>query len=111
MYQNFYALAQDIADMEIDDAMTNLRLQKTLYYAQGLILKRHGIALFSETIEDPPPDTGVQCCRSCERLHRCGNSIRSHHADPYREETKTRKAIHLTLISAEGLAADGHTGV
>ena len=47
----FIALAQDLADMEMGDAMTNLRLQKMLYYAQGWMLKRHGITLFSEPVE------------------------------------------------------------
>ena len=34
-----------------------------------------------------------------------------HKLEVFRTETKTRKAIHLTLISAEGLAAGGHTSV
>lgn len=47
----FIALAQDMAEMEMGDAMTNLRLQKMLYYAQGWMLKRHGKPLFEESIE------------------------------------------------------------
>lgn len=31
----FIALAQDMAEMNLGDAMTNLRLQKMLYFAQG----------------------------------------------------------------------------
>lgn len=31
----FIALAQETAEMDMGDAMTNLRLQKMLYYAQG----------------------------------------------------------------------------
>ena len=47
----FIALAQDMSEMDMGDAMTNLRLQKMLYYAQGWMLARHGVPLFHESIE------------------------------------------------------------
>ena len=47
----FIALAQDMAEMQMGDAMTNLRLQKMLYFAQGWSLARHGKPLFEEPIE------------------------------------------------------------
>ncbi|MBQ9211365.1 MAG: SocA family protein [Clostridia bacterium] len=47
----FIALAQDMAELEMGDAMTNLRLQKMLYFAQGWMLKRTGKPLFDENIE------------------------------------------------------------
>ena len=75
MYQHFYALAQDIADMEMGDEMTKLRLQKILYYAQGWMLKRHEITLFSETIEDPPPDQALQLRGSPQGYHRSNHRI------------------------------------
>ena len=45
------ALAQDMAEMHKGDAMTNLRLQKILYFAQGWSLARFGKKLFEEPIE------------------------------------------------------------
>lgn len=47
----FIALAQDMAEMQLGDAMTNLRLQKMLYFAQGWSLTRLGKPLFEEPIE------------------------------------------------------------
>lgn len=47
----FIALAQDMAEMNLGDAMTNLRLQKMLYFAQGWMMMRHGKPLFSDSIE------------------------------------------------------------
>ncbi len=47
----YISLAQDMADMEMGDAMTNLRLQKMLYFAQGWMLARHGRPLFDDAIE------------------------------------------------------------
>ena len=47
----FIALAQDMAEMNLGDAMTNLRLQKMLYFAQGWMMMRYGKPLFSESIE------------------------------------------------------------
>ena len=47
----FIALAQEMAEMDMGDAMTNLRLQKMLYYAQGWMLMRHGTPLFADSIE------------------------------------------------------------
>ncbi|MBQ8161809.1 MAG: DUF4065 domain-containing protein [Clostridia bacterium] len=47
----FIALAQDMAELQMGDAMTNLRLQTLLYYAQGWSLARHGEPLFEESIE------------------------------------------------------------
>ena len=47
----FIALAQEMAEAGLGDAMTNLRLQKTLYFAQGWSLARNGRPLFSEPIE------------------------------------------------------------
>ena len=47
----FIALAQDMSEMDMGDAMTNLRLQKMLYFAQGWMLTRHGVPLFQESIE------------------------------------------------------------
>ena len=38
-------------DEEVGDVMTNLKLQKLLYYAQGFHLAIHGTPLFSEPIE------------------------------------------------------------
>ena len=47
----YISLAQDMADMELGDAMTNLRLQKMLYFSQGWMLARHGRPLFEDAIE------------------------------------------------------------
>ena len=47
----FIALAQEMAEMDMGDAMTNLRLQKMLYFAQGWMLMRHGTPLFEDSIE------------------------------------------------------------
>ena len=47
----FIAIAGDMADAGLGDAMTNLRLQKILYYAQGWSLARNGKPLFDEPIE------------------------------------------------------------
>lgn len=58
----FIALAQDMAEMEMGDAMTNLRLQKMLYFAQGWMLKRHGKPLFAESIEAWPYGPVVPAC-------------------------------------------------
>ena len=44
-----YFLSLD--EREAGDVTTNLKLQKLLYYAQGLHLALHGVPLFSETIE------------------------------------------------------------
>lgn len=49
---DFYiALAQEMADAGLGDAMTNLRLQKMLYFSQGWSLARNGKPLFDEPIE------------------------------------------------------------
>ena len=37
----------DIANMSEDDQMTNLKLNKLLYYAQGVFLARTGKPLFA----------------------------------------------------------------
>lgn len=58
----FIALAQDMADMNMGDAMTNLRLQKMLYFAQGWMLMRHGTPLFDDTIEAWPYGPVVRTC-------------------------------------------------
>ena len=47
----FIALGQDMSEMQMGDAMTNLRLQKMLYFAQGWSLTRLGKPLFEEAIE------------------------------------------------------------
>lgn len=44
-----YLLAHQLDDA--GDAITNLKLQKLLYYAQGLYLAAHGAVLFPEPIE------------------------------------------------------------
>ena len=44
-----YFLAQ--ADEEIGDLISNLKLQKLVYYAQGFYLALHDEALFPEDIE------------------------------------------------------------
>ena len=41
----------DIANMSEDDQMTNLKLNKLLYYAQGVFLARTGKPLFDDDIE------------------------------------------------------------
>ena len=41
----------DVAKNSTDDPMTNLKLNKLLYYAQGLYLARTGIPLFPEVIQ------------------------------------------------------------
>ncbi len=49
---DFYiALAQEMAEAGLGDGMTNLRLQKMLYFSQGWSLARNGKPLFSEPIE------------------------------------------------------------
>lgn len=47
----FIGLANDQADQNQGDLMTNLRLQKLLYFAQGWYLARYGKPLFPEEIE------------------------------------------------------------
>lgn len=49
--QFFIGLANDQANCDQGDLMTNLRLQKLLYYAQGWYLARYGRPLFPEEIE------------------------------------------------------------
>lgn len=48
--QFFIGLANDQANMEQGDMMTNLRLQKLLYFAQGWHLARYGKPLFEDEI-------------------------------------------------------------
>lgn len=50
----FIDLAQKRAEHQLDDRMTNLRLQKMLYFAQGWSLARNGKPLFEEKIEAWP---------------------------------------------------------
>lgn len=50
----FIALASERAEAGLGDAMTNLRLQKILYFAQGWCLARNGKPLFDEPIEAWP---------------------------------------------------------
>ena len=50
----FIDLAQKRAEHHLDDRMTNLRLQKMLYFAQGWSLARNGKPLFEEPIEAWP---------------------------------------------------------
>lgn len=50
----FIGLANDQANNEQGDLMTNLRLQKLLYFAQGWHLARYGKPLFEEEIEAWP---------------------------------------------------------
>ena len=52
----FIGLANDQAVSNQGDLMTNLRLQKLLYFAQGWYLARYGKPLFQEEIEAWP------CC-------------------------------------------------
>src|SRR5688572_18511108 len=40
-----------LQDEEVGDSISNLKLQKLLYYAQGFHLAEHGRALFEERIE------------------------------------------------------------
>ncbi|MDR1321386.1 MAG: DUF4065 domain-containing protein [Gracilibacteraceae bacterium] len=44
----------DMANNETEDSMTNLRLNKLLYFAQGLHLARYGIPLFDNDFEAWP---------------------------------------------------------
>lgn len=50
----FIDLAQHQNERDSGDLMTNLRLQKLLYFAQGWYLARFGKALFNEPIEAWP---------------------------------------------------------
>lgn len=50
----FIHLAQRQAEAGKGDLMTNLRLQKLLYFAQGNFLSRHGRPLFSDAIQAWP---------------------------------------------------------
>ena len=56
------ALAQDMDDMQMGDAMTNLRLQKMLFFAQGWSLTRLGKPLFEEPIEAWQHGPAVPAC-------------------------------------------------
>ena len=47
----FIGLANEQAEQNQGDLMTNLRLQKLLYFAQGWYLARYGKPLFSDEIE------------------------------------------------------------
>lgn len=47
----FINLAQRQAEIDKGDLMTNLRLQKLLYFAQGSYLSRYGKPLFTDAIE------------------------------------------------------------
>lgn len=58
----FIALGQDMSEMQMGDAMTNLRLQKMLYFAQGWALTRLGKPLFEEAIEAWPYGPVVPVC-------------------------------------------------
>ena len=49
--QFFIGLANEQANNEQGDMMTNLRLQKLLYFAQGWHLARYGKPLFDDDIE------------------------------------------------------------
>ena len=46
----FINLAQEQAQCDLGDLMTNLRLQKLLYFAQGSYLARYGKSLFDEEL-------------------------------------------------------------
>ena len=58
----FIALAQDMAEMQMGDGMTNLRLQKMLYFAQGWSLARNKKLLFDEPFEAWPLGPVVRTC-------------------------------------------------
>ena len=58
----FIALAQDMSEMNLGDAMTNLRLQKMLFFAQGWMLARNKTPLFNEIIEAWPYGPVVPAC-------------------------------------------------
>ena len=47
----FIGLANEQANNDQGDLMTNLRLQKLLYFAQGWYLSRYGKPLFQDEIE------------------------------------------------------------
>ncbi len=47
----FIALSNDMAEAGLGDRMTNLRLQKVLFFAQGWSLAKNGKPLFDEEIE------------------------------------------------------------
>lgn len=47
----FVNLAAQQAELKQNDPMTNMRLQKMLYFAQGHMLARHGVPLFEDDIE------------------------------------------------------------
>lgn len=50
----FISLAHERAEAGLGDAMTNLRLQKILYFSQGWSLARNGKPLFDDAIEAWP---------------------------------------------------------
>lgn len=65
-----------VANQREDDQMTNLKLNKLLYYAQGVFLARTGVPLFSDSIEAWP--FGPVVADVYHRYKECGrNPIQS----------------------------------
>lgn len=69
----FIGLANDQANNDQGDMMTNLRLQKLLYFAQGWNLARYGKPLFDDEIEAWPYGPVVPAVY--EEYKHCGRSV------------------------------------
>lgn len=89
----FIALAQEMSEMDMGDAMTNLRLQKMLYYAQGWSLARNGKPLFEEPIEAWHYGPVVPECYSWY----CGNGRNPLTADMPEKESFSAEEYQLLL--------------
>jgi uncharacterized phage-associated protein len=97
--------ARDVADYflasvraEVGDNISNLKLQKLLYYAQGLHLAMRGTPLFDDPILAWQYGPVVRSIYDAFRQHGAGAIPRPEDFDPDKFDLATREVLDETLM-------------